>query len=53
MTVKTLTISEVASMGGKARAKKLGPAKLKNAARKAVKVRWENYRKKSATFVRP
>jgi hypothetical protein len=43
--VKTLTIQEFASLGGKARAKKLTEEQRKKSARKAAKARWAKEKK--------
>ena len=40
MAKKELTITEFARMGGKARQKKLTPARRKEIARQAAKTRW-------------
>ncbi len=37
---KELTVSEMARLGGKARAKSLSPARRKEIAQKAIKTRW-------------
>jgi hypothetical protein len=43
---RILTVSEMASLGGKARAKKLSKEELSQQARKAVNVRWDRLRRK-------
>jgi hypothetical protein len=42
---KPLTISEMARLGGKARAKNMTPEQRKESARKAVNARWDKERK--------
>jgi hypothetical protein len=45
--MKELTVSEMASLGGKARAAKLSPEELSEQGRKAIQTRWSNAKKKS------
>jgi hypothetical protein len=45
VTDKPLTISEMARLGGKARAKKMTAEERKESARNAVNARWEKQRK--------
>ena len=45
---KTLTISEMARMGGKATAKKLTPEERKESASKAAKARWAKEKKEGS-----
>jgi hypothetical protein len=42
---KTLTVAEMASLGGKARAKKLSAEELSAQGRAAVNARWDKVRK--------
>jgi len=44
---KTLTVQELARMGGEARAKKLTAQQRKESARKAVQARWAKSKKKT------
>ena len=41
-----MTVSELASLGGKARAKKLSKKRQVEIAKKAINARWEKHRKK-------
>jgi hypothetical protein len=43
---RNLTVSDLASMGGKARAKKLSKKEKSEQARNAVQERWRRYREK-------
>lgn len=44
--MRSMTVKRAGSMGGLTRAKNLSPEQRVKAARKAAKVRWENYAKR-------
>ena len=52
-TVIQVDMTELGRKGGRARAAKLGPKKLRAAARKAIKARWEKYYREHPEKKRP